>query len=344
METQINHQKLTPVIFWLYSCALTIFLMIIVGAITRLTESGLSITNWHPISGAIPPLNDEDWQKTFEIYKNSPEFIKKNFWMNLEDFKKIFFWEWFHRLLGRFIGILYAIPFIYFLIRKAIPKPYICKLSFILFLGFLQGFMGWYMVKSGLIDQPAVSHYRLAAHLGLALLILISILWNALDLVALKNNQFFPKDKNLYLHGLLTFSTLVITVVWGAYTAGLDAGLVYNDEFPLMGGQIVPSEVWFSEPYWKNLIDNPAGVQFMHRWLAMFTGLMIFGYIIHAGYKNRKEWVFPLLGIIVCLQIGLGLFTLFSQVMIHVAVTHQAGAVILLCLMVTSLHRVRPKE
>jgi cytochrome c oxidase assembly protein subunit 15 len=343
MDAQINPKHIKALIAWLLVCCASVFVMIIVGAITRLTESGLSITEWNVVTGILPPLNDAGWQSEFDLYKKTPEFLLKNSWMELDDFKTIYFWEWAHRLLGRLFGALYALPLLFFCVKKWIPPHLKLRLIGIFILGGAQGFMGWYMVQSGLVDQPAVSHYRLAAHLGLAFAIYAAILWTALDLNSMVTPKTSKPDNLLYKQGLITTIPLILTIFWGAYTAGLDAGLVYNDSFPKMGNTWIPSEVWFSQPYWKNLFENHAGVQFMHRWLAMFTALMIVGYALHAGYKKRIELCFPLLGAMVLLQIGLGVATLYTLVFLPIAVIHQAGAVVLVTLMIMSLHTVRAR-
>ncbi len=335
--------KLNIVAYWLFFCCASVFCMIIVGAITRLSGSGLSMVEWKPLMGAIPPLNDAEWNRVFELYQESPEYQKKNFWMEVSDFKSIFFWEWFHRLLGRLLGLFYALPFFYFLITKQIPKGYKAKLFGIFLLGGAQGFMGWYMVKSGLVDTPAVSHYRLAAHLSLALLIYVLMLWIGLTFRKTAQQQKDKLSPSLYTHGWVVLGMLILTIFWGAYTAGLDAGLVYNDTFPKMGDNWIPEEVWFYTPHWVTLFENHAGVQFAHRWLAMITSIGILSFVIHAGIKKRQEIAFPALGMFVFLQVGLGIATLFTNVHLHVAVTHQVGAVILLSLLIICLHAVKFK-
>ena len=323
---------------WLFFCCATVFCMVIIGAITRLSGSGLSMVEWRPLIGFIPPLNEAEWMRVFELYKSSPEFEKKNFWMELSDFKMIFFWEWFHRLLGRLIGIFYALPFIFFLIKGWIPKGYKLKLLLAFLLGGAQGFMGWYMVKSGLVDIPAVSHYRLMAHLSLALVIYGYMLWLGLTFWKKTRPQEPKANKSLFLHATLSLLILSLTIVWGAYTAGLDAGLVYNDSFPKMGNTWIPEEIWFYKPIWLNFFENHAGVQFVHRWLAIATVVTIFSFIAHAYAKNRIESNLIFLGLMVVIQLALGIMTLFSHVSLHVAVTHQAGALIVLSLLLSCMH------
>lgn len=304
-------------IYWLYLCCFMVFAMAVIGAITRLTESGLSITEWKPVTGALPPLTHEAWQHQFDLYKQSPEFAQKHFWMELGDFQKIFFWEWLHRLWGRTIGIVYALPLLWFFIRKKIPKGYGAKLLGILALGGLQGVIGWWMVASGLVDRPSVSHFRLAAHLLLALLIFSAMWWVALSL-----NDGKLKNKPLPRIVLCLPLLLLITIAWGAFTAGLDAGMIYNS-FPLMYGHFMPPDA-------PDILHNHGWVQFTHRWLAMATGIAILAFAWRV--KNIP------LAVMVFIQVGLGISTLLTQVMIPLAAAHQAGAIILLALLLKSIH------
>ena len=317
--------------------------MIIIGAITRLSGSGLSIVEWEPLMGAIPPLNEEEWQRVFEMYKSSPEYQKKNFWMEISDFKSIFFWEWFHRLLGRLIGVFYAFPFVFFLIKGWIPKGFKLKLFAAFLMGGAQGFMGWYMVKSGLIDMPAVSHYRLAAHLSLALLIYGYMFWLGLILRNFGSETTGKYSSKLQIHGLITLAAIIVTIIWGAFTAGLDAGLVYNETFPKMGATWLPEELWFYKPLWLNFFENHAGVQFTHRWLAIITLFITLSFAACGIMKQRKGLYFPILAIFIFIQVGLGISTLLSGVSLPLAVMHQGGAVILLTLIIYAIYNVRYK-
>ncbi len=342
MTQKINEpRRINAIIYWLYACCALVFMMIIVGAITRLTESGLSMVEWRPLIGALPPLNEEEWTRVYELYKQSPEFEKKHFWMGLEDFKNIFFWEWFHRFLGRLIGLVYGLPFLFFLLKGWIPSGYKLKLFGIFILGGLQGLMGWYMVKSGLVDIPSVSHYRLTAHLSLALLIYALMFWIAQNFKDLKTGTTRTGHFCLYRQSWVTLGLLMITIFWGAYVAGLDGGLVYNDSFPMMGDSFIPSEVWFYKPVWVNFFEHPAGVQFVHRWLAMFTGLAILALSVRAMRTGYIQLRFALLGFFVFVQIGLGIATLLSGVNIALAVMHQGGAVILLTLLLACMYKLR---
>lgn len=317
---------------WLLFCCLMVFTMCVVGAITRLTESGLSITEWKPITGAIPPLSQEHWQREFDLYKASPEFASKHFWMNLEDFKNIYVWEWSHRLLGRLIGLVFALPLLWFALRRQIPAGYGRKFLVLLALGGAQGFMGWYMVKSGLVDRPSVSHFRLAAHLGLAVLIFSLMWWYALDLMKKPAGAAVAVSAGLKKHGWAMLALLALTMVWGAFTAGLDGGMIYNT-FPKMDAYWIPPELTFNAPAWWNALHAPAAVQFVHRVLAMVTGLGI----LALGLRARDA----ALSVMVIIQVGLGIATILSQVIIPVAALHQAGALILLALLLRRLHRLQ---
>lgn len=310
---------------WLYFTAFMVFAMAVIGAVTRLTESGLSMVEWKPLIGAIPPLSDAEWERVFGLYKATPEFIHKNSWMDMADFKEIFFWEWFHRLWGRLIGLVFALPLAWFWIRKQIPEGYKGKLLFLLALGGAQGFMGWFMVMSGLVDRPDVSHFRLAAHLLLAIVIYCALLRVAFDLKPEDDAAGTFCEKR---HGWIAFALLFVTVTWGAFTAGLDGGLLYNT-WPKMDAHWVPPEVTG-----LSAITHDAGaVQFVHRWIAMIAAIatLVFAY-------RRKNIA---LGAMMFIQIGLGVATVLTQVNITLAALHQAGALVLLGLMTHELHRLR---
>ncbi len=310
---------------WLYFCAFMVFAMAVIGAITRLTESGLSITEWKPITGALPPLNEAAWQHQFHLYQQTPEFAAKHFWMEIGDFKKIFFWEWLHRLWGRAIGLAYVVPLIYFAVRRQLPKGSGWKFLVLLALGGLQGFVGWFMVQSGLIDRPSVSHFRLAIHLTMALILFAALLWMGLRM----RNLTLPRIKatKFVYCGWGVLAMLSTTIIWGAFVAGLDAGMIYN-QFPLMGDRLIPSD--FGDP-----LHSAAGVQFTHRWLAMTTMIAVLSYAYLTRNRTRLA---PYLGVMVLVQVGLGIATLLTQVQLHLAASHQGGAMILLALMVASQH------
>lgn len=318
---------------WLLICCGMVFIMAIIGAITRLTESGLSITYWKPITGVIPPLSEAQWLKELEIYRSSPEYIQKNAGMSLGDFQYIYFWEWLHRLWGRLIGLVFAIPLIVFALQKRVAEGYGLKFMGLLALGGLQGFIGWWMVKSGLINEPAVSHYRLATHLGMALLLFGLMFWMALSLLRRDGALVMPPINATFClrrHGWIAFAFLCLTIVYGAFVAGLDAGLIYN-EWPLMGGHFVPSEMGALQPFWLNILENHAAVQFTHRWIAMTTVILVVSF----AYRMKSIW----LTAAVIAQFMLGVTTLLSHVWVPLGALHQAGAIILLSVLLWQLHR-----
>ena len=330
-----------PVAVWLFMCASAVFLMALIGAVTRLTESGLSIVEWKPVAGALPPLSHGDWQKEFTLYKSSPQYLKVNKGLSLEDFKKIYFWEWLHRLWGRLIGFMYFIPFILFTVRKRLPKESMPAFYGILGLGFAQGGVGWYMVKSGLVDMPAVSHYRLAAHLMMAFLIYACLFRTGLSFALRPTREAVRLAP---VRGLVTRTLLVavITMTWGAFVAGLRAGLLYNT-FPMMDGHWLPPELFQHKPMWKAFFEEPATVQFIHRVLAALTFIhVIFLYLRSRAFNPppRLRYLLRALAITACVQVSLGILTLLSQVDIILAVCHQAGALTLLTLLLWLLYEI----
>ncbi len=328
------------VIYWLLTGCVLIFIMVIVGGITRLTHSGLSISNYKLISGTIPPLNQVEWQDAFDLYKQYPEYQKLNTNFTLEEFKDIYFWEWIHRVIGRFIGLVFFFPFLYFLITKQLTKPTIKKAIILMCLGAFQGFLGWYMVKSGLVDRPDVSHYRLAMHLTTAFITFAATFWVALDLMfpfeTIKNTAF----KQLIRVGLLV---LIIQIIYGAFVAGLDAGWIHN-HWPMMSeGQFMHETVYIEQDtIIKNLTEGKSGVQFVHRILAyivvVFILLIYFKGKKHIQTHYQNHALNLLLGL-VFLQFVLGVFTLILQVPVWLGVAHQVGAFFLLSAMTFTLHR-----
>jgi cytochrome c oxidase assembly protein subunit 15 len=314
---------------WLLACCALVFAMVVVGGITRLTHSGLSIVEWQPILGTLPPLNDAQWEETFAKYRETPEFKLRNHDMTVESFKGIFWWEYLHRLLGRLIGVAFLLPFLYFLARRRVRGPLAWKLAGIFVLGGLQGAMGWYMVKSGLVDDPRVSQFRLAAHLGLAFLIYGAMLWVALGLI--RGDRQRPAETGALNRLARFFPALVfVTVLAGAIVAGIRAGYAYNT-FPLMNGHVVPPEILMIEPWWMNFGYNMATVQFDHRTLAWIV-LALAGYAWlrarPAGTTRAlRAWAHAL-GAAVAVQFALGVATILSVVHIVPAALHQAGSVV----------------
>ena len=328
------------VIYWLLTGCILIFIMVVVGGITRLTHSGLSISNYKLISGTIPPMNEIEWQEAFNLYKQYPEYQKLNNHFTLQDFKDIYFWEWIHRVIGRFIGLVFLLPFLYFLITKQLTKSTIKKCLVLLVLGSFQGFLGWYMVKSGLVDNPDVSHYRLAAHLTTAFLTFTYTFWVALDLMFPSKKDFNKKFRNLIRLG---FAILLIQIIYGAFVAGLDAGFIHN-HWPFMSeGKLIHETVYTEQvPVIKNFFEGKSGVQFVHRTLAYFV--VIFVLLIWYRGKMLNPNNIQLKGlnalfILVGIQFLLGVLTLIYGVPVWLGVTHQVGAFFLLSAMTFTLHR-----
>lgn len=328
------------VIYWLFTGCALIFIMVVVGGITRLTHSGLSISNYKLISGTIPPMNETEWQTAFDLYKQYPEYQKLNNHFNLQDFKDIYFWEWFHRVIGRFIGLVFFIPFLYFLLKKQLTKPTIKKSIVLLCMGAFQGFLGWYMVRSGLVDNPDVSHYRLAAHLTTAFLTFAYTFWVALDLIYPNKKEINKSFRNLVRFSLVI---LIIQIIYGAFVAGLDAGFIHN-HWPMMSeGKFMHATVYIEQnPLYKNFIEGKSGVQFVHRMLAYIV--VIFVFLIWKKSKKLNLTIPQSKGIkallfILSLQFLLGVFTILLQVPVWLGVAHQVGAFFLLSAMIFTLHR-----
>ena len=313
---------------WLLLCCGLVFLMVVLGGVTRLTGSGLSMVDWRPVTGILPPLSAEDWQRTFEMYQETPEFEKKNSYMDVEDFKGIFWLEYLHRVLGRLIGTAFLVPFLWFLAKGYIGKRDTPKYLTMFILGGLQGLLGWYMVKSGLVDNPAVSQYRLTAHLMAAFLVYGFMLWVALSLWQSRERA----ARHPWFGKALALSALItITIISGGFVAGLKAGKIYNT-FPMMGEYWVPPGMFALEPVWRNFFDNMATVQFDHRVLAILTFASV---AIFWARSRRSELpvrarrgVNALLHTVV-LQVALGIATLLFVVPIPLAAAHQAVGMLL---------------
>jgi len=313
---------------WLYFVAFLVFVMVIVGGITRLTESGLSITEWKLITGALPPLNEAAWLSEFEKYKQIPEFIEINgpAGMALADFKFIYFWEWAHRLLGRLIGLAFALPFAWFALKRAIPQGYVWRLTALLILGGMQGVIGWWMVTSGLTERTDVSHFRLATHLLMALVILGALVWTALDLRRLAASR--SKPSKLTLFGLVVFVVLFLQLLFGAYTAGLNAGHIAKT-WPLMHGSFLPVGIDWTTDLWTKLNNDARVIHFVHRWWAWVTVvfLIVLAMRIRGQSKKASAAIHSTYGV----QILLGIATVMSGVNINFAVLHQAvGALVVI--------------
>jgi len=326
-----------PIILWLLICCAMVFVMALLGAITRLTESGLSITEWNPVMGALPPLTGAAWDRAFADYQQIPQYQILHRDMTLEEFKTIFFWEWLHRLWGRLIGLAFALPLIWFALRRQIDRRLGWQLASILALIGLQGFIGWFMVQSGLSVRTSVSPYRLALHLGFALIIYTAMLLTALDLMRLPRLHMPPA---IVRQGRLALGLLSLTILWGALVAGLHAGEAYNT-WPLMEGDVVPPAAFTLRPVWHNLFENPALAQFIHRWLGPTTMLVVLVWaaqLIRHSARQPQRKCFLALAAMALLQVALGLSTLLSHVNIVLASLHQAGAITLLTLVLVSQH------
>ncbi|KKB96314.1 hypothetical protein SZ25_00603, partial [Candidatus Arcanobacter lacustris] len=319
-------------------CVVMVILMTIVGGLTRLTGSGLSITEWQVISGILPPLSQESWYEMFDKYRLTPEFININYNMKLEEFKSIFMVEYIHRILGRLTGLILALPFFYFSLKKYFSKTQFFQLLFILLLVGLQGFIGWYMVKSGLVSRTSVSPYRLALHLSMAVIIYGLLLWKALN-----HNSYNQKqtvNKSIYNHMLLGLVVIFIQIISGAFVAGNDAGLVYNS-FPMMDGELIPEGLWSINPWYLNIFENITMVQFNHRLIALIILVILsslYFRTINQFNIGLTKTSMKIMLLMLFLQGSLGIITLLYQVPIIVASLHQLGALLLFGSMLNILY------
>ncbi|MEM7563506.1 MAG: COX15/CtaA family protein [Pseudomonadota bacterium] len=340
MSSNPDHDR--AVQHWLTVCLFLVFAMIILGGATRLTGSGLSMVNWHP-TGTLPPLTLAQWQAEFELYQQYPEYQLLNQDMTLDGFKSIFWFEYAHRMLGRLIGLVFLLPLLYFWFRKMIRPGMLPRLIVMFFLGGFQGLLGWYMVKSGLVNNPAVSQYRLTAHLLSALVIYAFIFWTLLD-VAINRPYQKLRDSSVTRWrfmsiGLLTL--LLVTIVSGGFVAGLKAGQIFNT-FPLMGGRLVPEGIGALSPWYMNAFENMVAVQFNHRWLAISIGvLLVIWYWKGRTCFNEPQLQksFKWIGMMVIIQLILGISTLLTQVPVVLGVLHQAGALLLLTALVFNIYQ-----
>ena len=333
-------RSLTPVRIWLFAVAALVIAMVSVGGATRLTGSGLSITEWKPIMGAIPPLSDADWHEAFEKYRQIPQYKQINRGMSLEAFKYIFWWEWGHRFLARLVGVAFLVPFLVFLALGTIRRSLVARMLGLFALGGLQGFIGWYMVASGLSERVSVSQYRLALHLGLAFVILGALVWTALSL----DDDEAPRARSpLWSAGLVLLGVTFLQVELGALVAGMKAGLVYNT-WPLMDGRLVPEGLMVMRPWYLNPFENAMTVQFNHRIVAyVLTGLAVFQVwrVTSAASAPKQRASALAVGGMTLLQVALGIWTLLAQVPLSLGLLHQFGAAILLCAAVWHLHTLK---
>ena len=330
-----------PVFYWLLAVYGMIAAMVLIGGVTRLTGSGLSMVTWRPLMGALPPLGEADWQAVFEQYQQFPQYQRVNDWMTLADFKRIFFWEYLHRLFGRLIGVVFFIPWLWLILRKRLRGRWAAR-SFIAFvLGGLQGVLGWYMVKSGLVDIPAVSHFRLAAHLGLAFFVGGYVWWMLLDLRPGEGSRTAPFGRRW---GWAFLGLLVLQIVYGAFVAGTRAGFMYQT-FPDMNGVMVPAD-WLSlEPAWRNFVANHDTINFVHRslgWVVGFTGLALGVVSARRAETARQRLTAYAVAGCVLLQFALGVAAVVMAIPTALGAAHQLGAFVLLSAALAWLHAHRP--
>ncbi|MBK6399093.1 MAG: COX15/CtaA family protein [Bacteroidia bacterium] len=312
---------------WLFTGCFLIFGMVVIGGITRLTGSGLSITEWKPIMGAIPPLNDAEWDIAFQKYQQIPQFQKINYHFELSDFKTIFWWEFIHRLLGRLIGIVFIIPFLWFLVKKKFDSVTIKKMLFLFLLGGIQGFLGWFMVSSGLAERTSVSHIRLAIHLMFAFITFAFTFYYGLELIYSEKKEAL-QNKKLSALNKLVFVVLSIQIIYGAFVAGLHAGKIHNT-FPLMSGQVIPTGMNAMQPTWLNIFDNPVTVQFIHRFLAFTLLFLVAWFYVESGKEKLNNFQKKGIHILIAaigIQFLLGVITVLTQANIVMASVHQIGA------------------
>jgi cytochrome c oxidase assembly protein subunit 15 len=328
------------VAIWLLICCGLVFSMVVLGGFTRLTGSGLSMVDWRPLMGWLPPFSDAEWQRVFEMYQQSPEFLKVNAHMDVDAFKGIFWLEFLHRLLGRTIGIVFLLPFIFFFVKGYIRAREWPKYLLMFILGGMQGVLGWYMVKSGLVDNPHVSQYRLTAHLSAAFLIYAYMFWVAMSLL-------FPASGKVehpwYRKSLAMTILTSVTIISGGFVAGLKAGKIYNT-FPMMGDYWIPPGTMALEPFWRNFFDNMTTVQLDHRILAITTFIVIISFWIKARKAELPSRTRPAVNALLhtaLLQVILGITTLVLSVPVILGATHQAVAMLLFTISIYILHSLR---
>lgn len=309
------------VAIWLFLCSVMVILMVGIGGFTRLSKAGLSITEWKPITGTLPPLSKQDWLEEKLKYEATPEYKAFNYGMSMEEFRTIYLIEYVHRLIARLAGLVFILPFIYFVLKKRISKKTVIRLSIALLFGILQAFAGWYMVKSGLVAKPHVSHYKLALHLLLALVIFALLSYQFFD-CQIKPRQTKSKVSTCYIWTILALVT--IQIIFGAFVAGLNAGLIYNT-FPLMDGQVVPEDLFFLQPKWLNIFENRVMVQFIHRALALL--ILVLTVVFTIKNTSVKTTYIMLLSVII--QIILGIVTLLLHIPMAIAIAHQIFSFIL---------------
>ena len=315
--------------WWLIAMAVLVAIMVLIGGVTRLTGSGLSMVEWRPLMGTLPPLTDAEWSRVYQLYVASPEYDEFNYGMDLAGFKAIFFWEYVHRLWGRLLGLAFVVPFVWLILRRRVPNGFGGRLFLLLLLGGSQGVIGWWMVKSGLTADGTVSQYRLAVHLGMALLIFALLLWTAFDIRY--GRAGFPRG-----HAAGTLGIVAITILAGALVAGMDAGLLYN-HYPFMGNGLIPVE--YGEMGAMDAFENPAAAQFHHRWIAVLAVLAVITLAFRGRRQAASRGPATLAILLVGAQFILGIAVLLNGVPLSLGAMHQTGAVLLLATVLWTAHR-----
>ena len=335
--TALNQNYKNSIMLWLITLTIMVFLIIIIGGLTRLTDSGLSMVDWQPILGTIPPLNNNQWIDVFNDYKLTPEFLYVNKNMTLDEFKYIFWWEWFHRFFARLIGLVFIIPFIYFLIKKNLNSFFYKRFSIIFSLGLFQAVVGWWMVKSGLSDDPFVSPYRLTFHLTNAVIIYALLLWTSVEYYHLKSANFISiRSKNILI--LISIILVFVTILSGGFMAGSHAGQSFNT-YPLMNGKIIPDDIYLEELGFLNMFENTVTINFNHRWIATITFIYTFSFFSYLIFKkviNLSNQIIISVLLILTLQFLLGIMALLSNVSIYYGSLHQTNSIALLSILLVA--------
>ena len=343
--SDLNQNYKKSIMIWLISLTTMVFLIIIIGGLTRLTDSGLSMVDWQPLLGTIPPLNNSQWLNVFNDYKLSPEFLYVNKNMTLDEFKYIFWWEWFHRFFARLIGIVFIIPFIYFFLKKYLNSFFYKRFTIIFGLGLIQAFVGWWMVKSGLVDDPYVSPYRLTFHLTNAVIMYSLLLWTSIEYYYLKSIRFiYFKTKEFLI--LLSILLVFITILSGGFMAGSHAGQSFNT-YPLMNGKIIPEDIYLNDLGALNIFENTVTINFNHRWIATLTFIYtfsLFTYLIFNKIIKLSNRIIFIVLIILILQFLLGIMTLLSNVTIHYGSLHQTNSIALLSILLFAYFKSKIKR
>jgi len=342
MNFKNKNDNFKMIIFvWLIILTIMVFAIIIIGGLTRLTNSGLSMVNWRPILGTFPPLTTLEWSSVFDLYKQTPEYIYINKNITLEEFQYIFWWEWGHRFIARFVGVVFLFPFLYFIIKKKIKFFLIKRLIIVLLFGIFQAIVGWWMVKSGLTDNPYVSPYRLTFHLINALLIFSILLWTSMDYYYIDFNKVNDKITLYQVFLILSILLTFITIISGGFMAGTDSGQSFNT-YPLMNGKIFPDDYFFEDLGILNIFENTVAINFNHRWLGTITFLFVFTICFYSILSNKiyvpKLFIYLIL-IILIIQFSLGVLTLLSNVDISYASLHQTNSVLLLSTLLITYHQ-----